>query len=452
VVLDWKMPGMDGIEAARKTHAMAGLSTMPKILLISSFSQDDMLKQVENNVVDGILSKPFLQSELFNATLEIFGRAEARGKRGAVTALFHSSLVEKVSGAYLLLAEDNEINQQVARELLEKAGVTVAIAENGEEALTRLWEEKFDGVLMDMQMPVMDGVTATREIRKNPRFADLPIIAMTANVMAGDIEQCMAAGMNDHITKPLDPNQMLATLAKWITPSQPAAPPPDLKTKQSSEAAQGSDALPNLPGVRVDEGVRRMGGSVAGYCAILEKFRNGQRNTITEIRSTIAADDWKKTERLAHTLKGLLGTLGAEKLNDKAAELETAIRDRVSVQIESLLTVVDAELKKLLAAIDRAMQLRAEEKGENAESAVSAAPVNMEELTSLIRQAKSQLEQFDSSVEDTVARIRQMTGGNAAMKQALVSVERCVSGYNYEQGLIELTACAKNMGVSYEPK
>ena len=445
VVLDWKMPGMDGIETARKTHAMAGLSTMPKILLISSFSQDDMLKQVEDNVVDGILSKPFLQSELFNATLEIFGRAEARGKRGAVTALFHSSLVEKVSGAYLLLAEDNEINQQVARELLEKAGVTVAIAENGEEALTRLWEEKFDGVLMDMQMPVMDGIAATREIRKNPRFADLPIIAMTANVMAGDIEQCLAAGMNDHITKPLDPNQMLATLAKWITPAQPAAvPAPELKV------AQGQDGLPNLPGVRVDEGVRRMGGSVASYCIILEKFRNGQRNTITEIRSTIAADDWKETERLVHTLKGLLGTLGAEKLNDKATELETAIKDRVHVQVESLLTVVDTELKKLLAAIDRALQLRAEEKGVNAGVADTADPVNMEELTSLIRQARSQLEQFDSSVEDTVARIRQMAGGDAAMKQALVSVERCVSGYNYEQGLIELTACAKNMGVSCE--
>jgi len=452
VILDWKMPGMDGIEAARKIREMAGLSQMPKILLISSFSQSDMLQHVEDDVVDGILAKPFLQSELFNATLEIFGRAEARVKRGAATALFHPDLVAKISGAYLLLAEDNEINQQVARELLEKAGVTVAIAENGEEALTRLWEEKFDGVLMDMQMPVMDGITATREIRKNPRFADLPIIAMTANVLAGDLDQCLAAGMNDHITKPLDPNQMVATLAKWITPAQPAALPAasGQEAGQGPRVVQGLETLPNLPGVRVAEGVRRMGDSVAGYCAILEKFRSGQQNTLAEIRSAMTANDLEEAERLAHTLKGLLGTLGAGKLQDKAGELEIAIRGRVNVQVESLLLVVDAELSRLLTAIDRALDLRAAKKMENAEVAATTGPVNMEELAGLMRQAKSQLEQFDSSVEDTVARMRRMVGGDAAMKQALASVERCVSSYNYEQGLAELTACAKSMDISCE--
>ena len=193
-----------------------------------------------------------------------------------------------------------------------------------------------------------------------------------------------------------------------------------------------------------------MGGSVAGYCAILEKFSNGQQNTLAEIRSAIAADDWGKAELLTHTLKGLLGTLGAEKLKDKAAELETAIRGKANAQIQSLLTAVDSKLIQLLDAIDRALQLRAAEKGAKAEVADMAGPINMEELTSLVRQAKSQLEQFDSSVEDTVARISRMVGGDAAMKKALVSVERCISGYNYEQGLIELTACAKNIGVSCE--
>jgi len=447
VILDWKMPEMDGIEAARNIHEMAWLSKTPKILLISSFGQNEMLRHLEGDVVDGILTKPFMQSELFDATLEIFGRAKTREKMSTATALFHPDLVAKISGAYLLLAEDNEINQQVARELLEKAGVTVAVAENGEEALARLWEEKFDGVLMDMQMPVMDGITATREIRKNPRLANLPIIAMTANVMASDLNQCLAAGMNDHITKPLDPNQMVATLAKWITPAQPAAPTaPEPEAVQNPEA-QGPETLPDLPGVRVAEGVRRMGDSVAGYCAILEKFRNGQQNTLAGINSAIAAEDWGKAERLAHTLKGLLGTLGAEKLQGKAAELETAIRGRVNARIESLLPVVDAELAQLSAAIDRALKLRAAEKMENAEVAGTTGPVDMEELASLIRQAKSQLEQFDSSVENTVARMRQMVRGDAAMKQALASVERHVSGYEYEKGLAELTACAKSIGI-----
>ena len=444
VVLDWKMPGMDGIKAAQKIHEMAGLSQIPKILLISSFSQNEMLQHLENDsVVDGILAKPFQQSELFNAAMEIFGHGEANGKRKAVTALFHPELAAKISGAYLLLAEDNEINQQVARELLERAGVTVAIVENGKEAVARLWEEKFDGVLMDMQMPVMGGIAATREIRKNPRLAGLPIIAMTANVMAGDREQCLAAGMNDHITKPLDPNQMVATLAKWITPTQPAA----LPAAPKPETAQAPETLPNLPGVRVAEGMRRMDGSVTAYCAILDKFRNGQQNTLAEISLSIAANDWGKAELLAHTLKSLLGTVGAEKLKNKATELESAIHGRVNAQVELLLPAVDAELIPLFAAIDRALHLRAVEKKADAEIADPNGPVNMEELVSLIRQAKLQMEQFDSSVEDTVSRILRMVSGDAAMKKALTSIERCVSSYNYEQGLVELTACAKNMGI-----
>ena len=434
VVLDWKMPEIDGIEAARKIREMAGLSKKPKILLISSFSQNDMLQHAEDSVVDGLLAKPFQQSELFDATMEIFGRGGDTGKRSAVTVLYHPDLVAKISGAHLLLAEDNEINQQVARELLEKAGVTVVIVENGEEAIKRLWEEKFDGVLMDMQMPVMGGITATREIRKNPRLADLPIIAMTANVMAGDREQCLAAGMDDHITKPLDPNQMVSTLAKWITPAQPTAHA--LETAQNSGVVE---TLPNLPGVRVSDGVRRMGGSVAGYCAILEKFHSSQQNTIAGIRSAIAAGDREKTERLAHTLKGLLGTLGADKLKSRAADLEIAIRSKESVQVESLLAAVDAELTQLFAAIDFALQSRAAEKWAGDEVADLADPANMKELTSLIRKATLQLEEFDSGAEDTVARMRRMVGGDAAMKKAMASVERCVSSYNYVQGLAELT-------------
>ncbi len=445
VVLDWKMPVMDGIETARNILKMAGLSKTPKILLVSSYSYGDMLKHLESKLFDGILTKPFQQNELFDAVMEIFGNSNGKEKRRAATALFHPDLVSKISGAYLLLVEDNEINQQIARELLEKVGVTVDIAENGEEAIARILEEKFDGVLMDMQMPVMDGITATREIRKNPRFADLPIIAMTANVMANDLNQCLAAGMNDHISKPFVPNQMVATLAKWITPAQPSA----IFHARGPEEMQESETLPNLPGVQVDQGVLRMGGSVKGYWAILEKFRNGQQNTLDEIRSAIAANDWGKAERLAHTLMGLLGTLGADNLNSKAAELDAAIRGMASARIESLLTAVDFELAQFFAAIDRALQLRAPEN--RADAAVDmTGSVFLEELTSLIIQAKSQLEQFDSCAGDTVSRICRMVSRDADMKKAMASIERHVSGYDYEQGLAELAACAKSMGVSYE--
>ncbi|MBY0576783.1 MAG: response regulator [Gallionellaceae bacterium] len=441
VVLDWKMPGMDGIEVAQNIHEMTGLSKTPKILLISAFSQSEMLRHLEGHMVDGILTKPFQQSDLFNTIVGVCGNSEDSIKRNALSALFHHDLVAKISGAYLLLAEDNEINQQVARELLGKAGVTVAIANNGKEAIARLWEEKFDGVLMDMQMPVMDGLTATREIRKNPRLANLPIIAITANVMKGDREQCLAAGMNDRITKPLDPNQMIETLAKWIVPAQPA----DLPPAHGLKTLQGHEALPNLPGVRVGEGVRRMCGSIAGYYAILEKFRNNQQNTLAEIRSAIAANDWEKSERLAHTLKGLLGTLGAGKLKVQAAKLEAALRERNSRQFESLFPAIDLDITQLFAAIDQALKLRAAEK--IADVAAADNPVDIDELTNLIHLAKSQLEEFDSNAENTVAKISRMAGGDAAMKKAMASIGRHIGAYQYEQGLIELVACAKSMNI-----
>jgi len=386
---------------------------------------------------------------LFDATMEIYGRTEASGKKSAVIALFHPDLVAKISGAYILLVEDNEINQQVARELLEKAGVSLAIAENGEEAIARLWAERFDGVLMDIQMPVMDGITATREIRKNPRLADLPIISMTANAMESDREQCIAAGMNDHITKPLDPNQMIVTLAKWITPAQSVALSltHEPETVQNPETGQSPEVLPNLPGVRVGEGVRRMGCGIAGYCAILEKFRSSQQNTLAEIRSAIATNDWAKAERMAHTLKGLLDTLSAEKLKDKAAELETAIRDRVNTRIELLLTVVDSKLTQLFYAIDRAILLRVAAKVPDDNIADTTGSINIEELASLTRKLKSQLEEFDSSVEDTVYKIRQMVCRDVAMQKTMASIERHISGYAYEKGLAELLACAKFMEI-----
>ena len=440
LVTNWKMPEMNGIELLKELGKQAGLNKMPKTLLISAHSLSEMLQHLESRLVDGVLAKPILKSDLFNAVMEIFGSDDAKEKRSAPTALFHPDHAAKISGAHLLLVEDNEINQQIAQELLEKAGVTVVIAENGEEALARVLEEKFDGVLMDMHMPVMDGITATRKIRKNPQLMELPIIAMTANVLESDQEKCLAAGMNDHIAKPIDPGNMIEILSKWITPARVAI----LPAATDTGATQNQEALPNLPGVKVAEGVRRMGGSVTSYCAILEKFRNGQQDSITEIRSAVATGDWVKAERLAHTLKGLAGTIGAERLRLKAKELENSIREFGATQVELLLPTVGSELATLIAAIDRALQSRTEE---DTEAAVSG-PVNLEELADLIRKTRVQLEEFDSNVEDSVAMMRKMAGGNPAMKKTLGSIERYVSKYDYEQALIELTAWAKRLGIS----
>jgi CheY-like chemotaxis protein/HPt (histidine-containing phosphotransfer) domain-containing protein len=258
--------------------------------------------------------------------------------------------MSKVRGARVLLVEDNEINQQIAQELLESFGIDVVVAQDGEEALAWLKEESFDCVLMDVQMPVMDGITATREIRKNPRFADLPIIALTANVFVSEQNEFLAAGMNDHIGKPIDPDKLIATLAKWVQPSRL------VKNLQRPNAVPNQDVLPDLPGVKVAESVRRIGGNVALYWSLLNMFRSNQKDVVEKIREALEANDMKGAERFAHTLKGTAGSLGVENLQQLAGILE---KDIASGKLnDAALDQVERELTAFIANIDHALDSR----------------------------------------------------------------------------------------------
>jgi len=357
VILDWKIPKIDGIQVAHKIRAMAESNKKTKVLLISSFSQSELLRHMGEGLVDGILSKPFQQSQLLDGIMGIFGQGKDAGRKLKQESSYDPALIAKISGAHLLLVEDNEINQQVARELLEKVGVTVTIAENGEEAIAQVLATKFDGVLMDVQMPVMDGITATREIRKHPQLAGMPIIAMTANVMVSDIEKYIAAGMTDHIAKPIDPESLLSELAKWIVPASPTSVSAEPKAT-TVEAPANKSELPNIPGLNVSESLRRMGGNIKVFYRMLEQFSLDQKNVAAEIRSALANGDRNKAERLAHTLKGLSGTIGSELLQNKSKALEDSIKNNRDAEIESHLVGVASTLDELLAGIDGAIRNR----------------------------------------------------------------------------------------------
>ena len=359
VVINCKLPEMDGIELARQLHEITFLSFRPKVLMITSSDQDELMLKMDSQTVDGILAKPFQQSKLLDAVSKVSGRSVlSSGRFKIISEQLNPELISHIRGARLLLVEDNEINRQVAQEMLEGFGLDVTTAENGEEAIALLEAEQFDGVLMDMQMPVMDGVTATRVIRKNPLFSKLPIIALTANVMVSEQNEFVGAGITDYIGKPIDPDRLVTTLAKWVRPTRtPESTPgsaPVVPEAQKSE----SETLPNLAGINVAETVRRMGGSVALYCALLDKFRVKERNTPAAIRETLAADDRSTAERLAHTLRGSAGTLGAKSLQDLAASLENCIRKAEFGEVDSLLGRIDQELATFIAGIDQALEAR----------------------------------------------------------------------------------------------
>ncbi|HLA33285.1 MAG TPA: PAS domain S-box protein [Rhodocyclaceae bacterium] len=255
----------------------------------------------------------------------------------------------------VLLVEDNEFNQQVAAELLAQAGCIVDIAENGQLAVERTQTKTYDIVLMDMQMPVMDGLSATRRIRSNPRLKKLPIVAMTANTMAGDREKCLLAGMNDHLAKPVEPEQLWQMLLRWrraaadtadTAPMSPPSPAESIGTLPPHE-----ETLPDLPGFDVAGGLKRMMGRARRYKEILTMFHDRFAHFDDDIARALAAEDYETAARLAHTLKGSSGMLGASMVEDKARELEASCiqrnRSESAERLAALSTVLRAAIQAL---------------------------------------------------------------------------------------------------------
>ncbi|MGO9118053.1 MAG: response regulator [Desulfomonilaceae bacterium] len=326
VVMDWRMPGMDGIKASAVIKKHPKLPQKPKIIIATAYGREEVMQRSEQVGVDGFLLKPVGQSMLFDTILVAFGKEAPEREHVARASGSDEVELQKIRGARVLLAEDNEINQQVAEEILQQAGLVVSIANNGKEALEMVGAENFDVVLMDIQMPVMGGFEATQEIRKDERFKDLPIIAMTAHAMAGDREKSLEAGMNDHVTKPIDPDQLLSALMKWIKPGERQISKG--VTDSSIGKKQVEDILPSeLPGISIASGLGRVGGNKQLYAKLLCQFRDGQETAVEQIKAALQSGDVETATRLAHTVKGVSGNLGGEELYRAAADLEKAIKE-----------------------------------------------------------------------------------------------------------------------------
>jgi CheY-like chemotaxis protein len=220
VLMDWKMPVMDGVETVKRLQSEHP-SRVPAVIMVTAYGREEALASAAQQSVTlkTVLTKPVTPSTLLEAVGEVLGKGFITETRVVERSAQSAEVIAKLKGARVLLVEDNDLNQELAIELLGNAGIDVVLAQHGQEALDLLARDsRFDGILMDRQMPVMDGYTATREIRKNPAWKDLPIVAMTANAMTGDREQVIEAGMVDHIAKPLNVAEMFATLAKWLRP------------------------------------------------------------------------------------------------------------------------------------------------------------------------------------------------------------------------------------------
>ncbi|MFQ5642279.1 MAG: response regulator, partial [Thiogranum sp.] len=350
VLSDWKMPELDGIEVARQIGNNKRIGKIPAILMVTAFDREELLRNKGDAPIKGVLVKPVSPSTLLDGILEAFGKGAAR-RQGSGT----EQLPAHVIGARILLVEDNEINQQVAQEILASAGAQVTLAGNGRECLDALLAQPdyFDAVLMDIQMPVMDGHQATREIRRDPRFSKLPVLAMTASVMVSDQEEARAAGMDDHIAKPIDVKELFEVLGRWIrVPEQRRTPPsPEQPAQGGTDTMTGADELPDLPGIDTRAGLARVAGNTKLYRNILRKFRDSQAHAGDDVMTALEQGDHETAQRLAHTLKGIAGNVGASGLQEAAGRLERAIKDR-NGDAGTLLDALRPVLAQVMASLD----------------------------------------------------------------------------------------------------
>jgi CheY-like chemotaxis protein len=259
--------------------------------------------------------------------------------------------VNQLQGANILLVEDNEINQELVIYNLESKGINVTVADNGQEALEILKEITFDGILMDCQMPVMDGYEATKEIRKQERFKNLPVIAITANVLPEDRKKILKCGMNDLIGKPFKPDELFNTMAKFIKPEQPLQPCIVEKNLSQENELNETDDFPELPGIDISIGLFNSKNRTQLYCKLLKMFRDNQKDFETNFRLAQSGNDPKEAERMSHTLKGLAGTIGAMKLHEAAKALEMGCRENVD-DIENSLERVISELEPVISGLE----------------------------------------------------------------------------------------------------
>ena len=324
VLMDWRMPGMDGVETVLQMQA-AKLAHTPSVIMVTAFGREEARDEASKHDIQlpVVLTKPVTPSTLLEALGTVLGINPQVDSRSNERFGQSASAMASLRGARLLLVEDNELNLELACELLESAGIELNLAVNGAEALDQLERDAdLDGVLMDCQMPVMDGYTATRKIREQLRWANLPVIAMTADAMAGDRERALACGMNDHISKPLNIEDMFATLTKWIHP-KPGRGAPSAEVSPVTTVTAAS--LPaSLPGIDLNAGLATCMGKVELYLRLLRKFRSSQQAFCAEFLIARSESDPSVTVRLVHTLRGTAGNIGAVGVANAASQLEQA--------------------------------------------------------------------------------------------------------------------------------
>ena len=427
VLMDWKMPGMDGLETFRRIRTDADLAPGPPVIMVTAFGREDVALAAEASGARGFLMKPVEPPLLLAAALEALGQPGGPPQGPEEAEPIRDGA--RLRGARVLVVDDNPINQQVAQGILATAGVVSDAASSAAEALGLIERSAYDAVFMDIQMPGKDGFQATAELRREPRFRDLPVLAMTAHALEGDRERCLAAGMNGYVSKPVEPAALFASLAAVLPERRPAGP---------GLAVPVAAPLPDrLPGLDIPLALRRLGGNAELFRQVARAFGEQSGAVQDQLLGALGQGDWEGAARILHTLKGTSGNLSAQGLYTAVTRCEQAVRDREAGRLPGLLEELGRELGLVLASC---RSLAAPEAPPPVRRTLGLA-----ELQPLLVRLAEEIRMSSPDAEYPLGELKEALAGDG-LEPRLLAVEERIRAFDYHGAGRELEQLVRGLG------
>jgi hypothetical protein len=441
VLLDLKDTGMNGFQVVDKIRKLPSSENLP-IILTSVYREEEIFDNAENPAICAFLVKPVRRSALFDAIMECMG-FELQ-KRSVVDVATFASYFK---GTRILLAEDNVANQMVASEILNHAGFFVEVAGNGKAAVEMCLHQDYAAVLMDVQMPEMDGIEATARIRETLAAEKLPIIAMTANAMRGDREKCLSAGMNDYVSKPINSIELLNTLKKWIPESGPDPSmqgPVEVKDESLPLDSTSAEKPPvSMPGIDVENGMRRLGVGWESFKRMLVEFKRSQPEELDQLRLALDALDFDTVRLKAHSLAGISGNIAAETLKKACKSIEKTARLGNKNEIQARFPELQEEFERVVEGI-----ATIEETTITASAPAVEPDFNLKNLNELIRylaDLEKYLDDFDPIGAESARSSIDATGVPAELRSDYDELSRSIQDLDYTAAKDTLTRMQKTL-------
>ncbi|MCG8080344.1 MAG: transporter substrate-binding domain-containing protein [Candidatus Thiodiazotropha taylori] len=426
LIIDWRMPEIDGVQAIEHIRTELDVSQSIPIIMITAYDHQDLLMHTDRLGVESVLIKPISPSTLFDNISEVlFGQTKQTQKRQIKSRRFKGQV---------LLVEDNVINQQVARELLEKLGLLVVVVSSGEEALKKIKEVNFDLVFMDLQMPGLDGLETTRRVRNELKNTYVRIIAMTAHAMRGDRERCLAAGMDDYLSKPIDPDRLSSTLLAWL----PVDDRPLADIQAVSAHVPSYDLPDKVAGIDLTWGTKRVGGNQRLYIKLLLEFQQRYRDCTSQVSELLRSSEWDTLKRLLHTLQGVSGSIGANSLQEATRNLlDAVLAPSDKLQITNLQEIFEKQASTVFDSI-KLLQNKIDKTQTGDGTNDEASSDDVQQLLQQIDTALKQGDVTSSGLLDKLAPL--VLAQNSSLADSLSELKTHVDNYDFDKAITTLLA------------